>query len=147
MNGIQSGTRDKLMKLIRLLSSDKDGEKLGAIAGIERILKANGLSFHELAGALADKIVEVKTIVVEEKVKVQTVVVREEVDHACVSWIKAADDLIQNGKLSEKEHGFITDMKMRFSLNKNYEPSDKQSGWMAAIYKREFPNWKERAVA
>jgi hypothetical protein len=40
---------DKLGKLIRLLSSDRDGEVLGAAYAIKRALKTAGLDVHALA--------------------------------------------------------------------------------------------------
>ena len=40
----------KLGKLIRLLSSDKDGEVLGAVGAIKRTLKSANLDVHDLAG-------------------------------------------------------------------------------------------------
>jgi hypothetical protein len=45
-------TRDRLEKLVRLLSSDKDGEVLAATAAIRRVLATEGLDIHSLADAL-----------------------------------------------------------------------------------------------
>ena len=43
---------DKLGKLIRMLSSDKDGEVLAAASAIKRTLAAEGSDIHALADAL-----------------------------------------------------------------------------------------------
>jgi hypothetical protein len=45
-------TRDRLEKLVRMLSSDKDGEVLAATAAIRRVLATEGLDIHNLADAL-----------------------------------------------------------------------------------------------
>ena len=39
-------------KLVRLLSSDKDGEVIAAVRALDRVLKAHKLDFHDLALAL-----------------------------------------------------------------------------------------------
>jgi hypothetical protein len=44
--------QDKLGKLLRMLSSDKDGEVLAATAAIKRTLANEGLDIHSLADAL-----------------------------------------------------------------------------------------------
>jgi hypothetical protein len=137
--------RDRLMKLIRLLSSDKDGEALAAVRAIEKTLKASGKSFHDLADTLAGKFVEVIRVV--EKVVVKERRVEVVVDHSCESWIKATDKLLESGKLVAREIEFVRDMQMRFRFTPNYEASPKQSAWLAAIYKRVFPDWKTEKVA
>jgi hypothetical protein len=48
----QPSAQDKLGKLLRLLSSDKDGEVLAATAAIKRKLATEGLDIHSLADAL-----------------------------------------------------------------------------------------------
>jgi hypothetical protein len=50
MTGLPS--TPKLGKLVALLSSDKDGERLAAIAAIDRTLQSAGLDFHDLARAV-----------------------------------------------------------------------------------------------
>lgn len=46
--------RDRLQKLVRLLSSDKEGEVLAAVSAMDRILEAAGLDFHTFADFLTD---------------------------------------------------------------------------------------------
>jgi hypothetical protein len=43
---------DKIGKIIKLLASDKDGEALAAARALKRALAANGMDFHDLAGAV-----------------------------------------------------------------------------------------------
>src|SRR6478735_6120632 len=45
--------RDKLGKLLSMLSSDHDGERVGAVAAIERTLRSNGCDWHDLAASIA----------------------------------------------------------------------------------------------
>ena len=44
---------NKLKKLVTLLSTDQDGEQLGAVAAIQRVLAVAGLGFGDLADAVA----------------------------------------------------------------------------------------------
>jgi hypothetical protein len=44
--------RDKLGKLLPMLSSDHDGERVGAVAAIQRLLKSHGLDWHDLAASI-----------------------------------------------------------------------------------------------
>lgn len=45
--------RAKLAKLVPLFASDLEGERIGALAAIERVLKASGLDWHDFTGAFA----------------------------------------------------------------------------------------------
>ena len=45
--------RDKLGKLLPMLSSDHDGERVGAVAAIERVLKSSHRDWHDLAASIA----------------------------------------------------------------------------------------------
>src|SRR5258705_13943506 len=44
--------RDKLGKLLPMLSSNHDGGRVGAVAAIERVLKSSNRDWHDLAAAL-----------------------------------------------------------------------------------------------
>lgn len=44
--------RDKLAKLVPLLSSNHNGERAGALAAIDRVLKSAGLDWHDFTGWL-----------------------------------------------------------------------------------------------
>lgn len=43
----------KLAKLLPMLSSDHDGEVIAAVRAMERVLKSEGKSLHDLAGMLS----------------------------------------------------------------------------------------------
>lgn len=42
----------KLDPLIRRLATDHDGERLATLAALERVLRASGFAFHDLAGCV-----------------------------------------------------------------------------------------------
>jgi hypothetical protein len=50
---LPSVVRDKLAKLLPLLSSDRDGERVGTVAAIDRVLKSKNLDWHDLAAQIA----------------------------------------------------------------------------------------------
>src|SRR6476619_5374933 len=45
--------RDKLGRLLPMLSSNHNGERVGAVAAIERVLKSNNCDWHDLAASIA----------------------------------------------------------------------------------------------
>jgi len=47
---LPAAVREKLGKLVPLLSSNQDGERVGAVAAIERVLKSAGLDWHDFTG-------------------------------------------------------------------------------------------------
>ena len=44
--------RDKLGKLLPLLSSNHNGERVGALVAVERVLKGAGLDWHDFTAAI-----------------------------------------------------------------------------------------------
>jgi hypothetical protein len=125
---MSSSDPDRLVKLVRVLSSDKDGEVLGAVRAIERILKSNGFSFHDLAESLAGRILEVVKVEIVEKEVV--------VDRTQKDWIEAADKLMGCIKLTPRELEFVSDMRTRFRLKPEFEPTQRQMAWFADLYKK-----------
>lgn len=49
---LSPAVREKLGKLMPLLSSNQDGERVGAVAAIERVLRSNGFDWHDLTGLI-----------------------------------------------------------------------------------------------
>ena len=45
--------RDKLGRLLPMLSSNHDGERVGAVAAIERVLRSSNCDWHDLAASIA----------------------------------------------------------------------------------------------
>jgi hypothetical protein len=120
-----SEIRDRLCKLVRLLSSDVEGERLGAVAGIDRTLKSAGVTFHDLADTVADRIVEVVRI---KEVPVD----RTNIE----SWIEAANRMLATNELQDHERKFVGDMRTKFRLRKGFEPTEKQSNWFVFLHNR-----------
>jgi hypothetical protein len=55
---LSSVVRGKLAKLLPMLSSDRDGERIGAVAAIGRVLKSEKLDWHDLAAHVKAKPVQ-----------------------------------------------------------------------------------------
>jgi hypothetical protein len=49
---LPSEVRDRTSKLLPMLSSDHKGERVGAVAAIERVLRGANLDWHDLAGLI-----------------------------------------------------------------------------------------------
>jgi hypothetical protein len=53
-NELTPEVKEKLQKLVRLLSSDKEGEVLAAVSAMDRLLEKAGLDFHTFADFLTE---------------------------------------------------------------------------------------------
>ena len=58
MTKLSPVVRDKIAKLVSLLASDRVGERVGAVAAIDRVLKSAKLDWHDLAAQITAKPVE-----------------------------------------------------------------------------------------
>jgi hypothetical protein len=104
----------KLGKLIRLLSSDKDGEVLAAVGAIKRTLQSEGINIHSLAAVIESGAQQI---------------------HVEPSWYEIACECENNfEKLREREREFVQDMVRR--TVHGGEPTEKQAAWHRAIYVR-----------
>jgi hypothetical protein len=106
---------DKLAKLVRLLSSDKDGEVLAAAAAIRRTLAAEGSDIHALADALCRR-------------PPPPPAPREDDWHSMACECQAHSE-----RLSEREQGFVDDMVEWTAFR---EPTEKQQAWLLSIYRK-----------
>jgi hypothetical protein len=125
---------DKLAKLVRLLSSDKDGEVLAAASAIKRTLAAEGSDIHALADALCRPQPQRK-----EEPRRQPPPPREDDWHGM-----ACECQERSERLSEREQGFIDDMVEWTAFR---EPTERQQAWLLSIYRRvlaEAPNIQRR---
>ena len=52
MTALNESVAKRIAKLFRSLSSDFDGEVLGAVAAMKRLFAAEGLSFHDIAAVI-----------------------------------------------------------------------------------------------
>jgi len=102
----------KLGKLIRLLSSNRDGEVLATVFAIRRTLESEKLDLHALA-AVIESANEIK---------------RREPD-----WHDIACVCSENpSRLRPNEFEFVEDMVRR--TVHGGEPTEKQAAWLRAIY-------------
>jgi hypothetical protein len=137
---IDSGTVERLEKLIKLLTSDKDGEVVAAARAIHRTLEGAGTDIHELAA----RIKGCKPSEADMK-RIYDTGVQDGKDAAATaqgfsntegpSYYEMAKYCVEhaNGRLSAKEQGFVEDME-RWCARR--EPSKKQGRWLHALYVR-----------
>jgi len=109
------GIAPMLAKLIRLLSSDRDGEVVASVHAMRRLLAGSGLSLHDLADAI------------ELPVRAS-----QHDDDDADDWHVMAMACAQcRYLLSERERSFVTTM-----VRWRGRPSRKQRDWLEAIYDR-----------
>jgi hypothetical protein len=119
-----STTRDNLTarisKLVKLLlSSDKPGEVVAAVAAVNRSLAAAGLNHHDLGDAIEAGLVEVRSLAPPNG--------HTEDDWSGIAWFCHH----HRDRLSTKEREFVRNM-----INRETEPSRKQMEWLSDIRER-----------
>jgi hypothetical protein len=130
---------DKVSKLIRLLSSDNDGEVLAAARALRRTLQTSGADLHTLAAAIelsdAVKLGLYKAGFEDDKRATEDAqpVSFHSVDGAS-NWHEMALWCQQHSnRLRTNECEFINDMASRTVWR---EPTEKQGKWVKSIYLR-----------
>jgi hypothetical protein len=114
---VTPAANNKLGKLIRMLSSDKDVEVLAAASAIKRTLAAEGSDIHALADALC----------------------RPQLQHR--PWHEDDNDWhsiacecqAHSERFSPREQDFVADM---VAWTARAMPTDKQQAWLLSIHKR-----------
>jgi hypothetical protein len=129
---------EKISKLIKLLSSDNDGEALAAVHALQRLLAQEGTDIHELAER-----VEGRKLSQAEMQRIYDAAYQDGKQAAAVnagfsnvggpSFYEMACEIKHkaDGRLSPKETYFINDM-VRWCARR--EPTEKQAKWLHAIY-------------
>ena len=113
------GIAPTLAKLIRLLSSDREGEVVASVHAMRRLLASVGLSLHDLADAI-----ELPT----NKTDSNTT----RFDDGDPDWRVMAKACARCPHLlSERERSFVSTM-----TRWRGKPSRKQAEWLEAIYDR-----------
>jgi hypothetical protein len=108
------GIAPTVAKLIRLLSSDRDGEVVASVRAMRRLLAGAGLSLHDLADAIE----------LPDRASPR--------DDDAADWRLMATACAQCPHLlSEREISFVTTM-----ARWRGKPSRKQAEWLEAIYDR-----------
>jgi hypothetical protein len=133
---------DKLGKLLRLLSSDRNGEVISAARAIVRTLGGVGLDIHALAENLVIKkfseadpleiyrrgVEDGKRAAESENVGFRSV--DKPTWHEIAGECAAHDECLRG----ERERQFVRDM-VRWTV-RGGEPTEKQAHWLRAIYAR-----------
>jgi len=122
--------QDRVGKLLRMLSSDKDGEVLAATAAIKRTLANEGLDIHSLADALCQPAprAEAKT----QRAPHDTPDWRDDwPDANTTDWHSVACECEAHGAtLNLREQKFISDM---VAWTWHARPSERQRAWLLII--------------
>jgi hypothetical protein len=113
--------QDKLGKLLRMLSSDKDGEVLAATAAIKRTLPTEGLDIHSFADALCRPAPRAET---------SRSAPYEPADD--IDWHSVACECDAHGDLLTARE-FVSDM---VTWTARRTPTEKQQAWLLAIFNR-----------
>ena len=139
---------EKIGKLIKMLSSPNDGEVVAAARAILRTLAQEGADIHELAtrvegggGKLSEadmrRIYDVacaegRRAAEQDRSRGQPATEFHDVEP---NWQEIAISCRDrgNGRLTERERGFVDDM-VRWTLYR--KPSEKQAKWLHSIYVR-----------
>jgi hypothetical protein len=115
---------EKLEKLLRMLSSPREGEVVAAAQAIMRTLKGVGADIHELAAC-------VKRAAERDK----PAAARDMWRDVEPNWQEIATECRDrgDGRLTPREHEFVNDM-VRWTVYR--KPSEKQAKWLHSIYVR-----------
>jgi hypothetical protein len=116
--------QDRLGKLLRMLSSDKDGEVLAATAAIKRTLATEGLDIHSLADALCQPAPRAEA-------KAQRASNTDWTGDEDADWHSVACECEAHGAfLNLREQKFVSDM---VAWTRHARPSERQRAWLLII--------------
>lgn len=130
--------KEKLQKLIKLLSSPNDGEVVAAARAILRTLEADGTDIHDLAERVGGRKLsqaEMQRIYDEAFRRGKSAATAAAGFHNTdgPSFYEMALEIQQkgDGRLNQKERDFVDDM-VRWCAR--WEPTEKQAKWLHVIY-------------
>jgi hypothetical protein len=137
---------DKLSKLLKLLSSPRDGEVLGAARAILRTLEGAGADIHELATRIqgSGKLSQADMQRIYDAAFAEGRRAGERDKPAAAenawhdvepNWQEIATECRDrgDGRLTVREREFVSDM-VRWTVYR--KPSEKQAKWLHALYVR-----------
>jgi hypothetical protein len=133
---------EKLEKLLKMLSSPRDGEVIAAVQAIMRTLKGAGADIHELAACVkggklstADMQRIYDAAFADGRRAAETKRPTAEWQDTEPNWQEIATECRDrgDGRLTPREHEFVDDM-VRWTVYR--KPSEKQAKWLYAIYVR-----------
>ncbi len=129
----------KLGKLLKMLSSDRDGEVVAAARAIVRTLETAGADIHELAarvegGKLSEAdMQQIYDAAYQDGRRAAEDSKPAEFHDITPNWHEMAVDCQDhdNGRLTEREREFVADM-VRWTIYR--QPSEKQAKWLHVLY-------------
>jgi hypothetical protein len=123
--------RDKLAKLVPLLATDKDGERVGTVAAIDRVLKNSGCDWHDLAA-------QITAGPVQEQPRPQSGPqghVADEMDSDdLIDLVEAIRD--SGAEFNDRSEGFLNSLLGRANRYDAVFLSPKQRNWLASLAAR-----------
>jgi hypothetical protein len=120
--------QDRLGKLLRMLSSDKDGEVLAATAAIKRTLANEGLDIHNLADALCKPAPRAEARAAPHHAPDWR---DDEPAADTTDWHSVARECEAHGAiLNLREQKFVSDMVV---WTRYARPSERQRAWLLII--------------
>lgn len=120
--------RAKLNKLMPMLGSSNDGERASAAGMITALLKAHGLDWHDMVGAIGDPTPKVSPAKPSYGGTVPRVMTEAE--------LKRVVHLIQRSRLSGRARRFLAGMLDKAELYGSVSFSDLQWMWFQDLAKR-----------
>lgn len=124
--------------LIPKLASDHDGEIVGTVKAIERVLQASGLDWHDLAKAIESGPARREPPPRQEKQKPHTGVHQTHID-TYNAVVRMAEEI--RFKFSEREHEFLDSLGEQL---KERAGTAKQVAWLSDIHIKVERAWKRR---
>jgi hypothetical protein len=119
MNAWPAPVADRIGKLIRMLSSDKDGEVVAAARSLMKTLHGVGSDIHAVANLVTKHAPS-----------------RFRDDDANPIWHEIAQWCQGHGeRLRDTERKFVDDMCGRTAFD-HFEPTEKQATWLLSIFYR-----------
>jgi hypothetical protein len=119
--------REKLGKLVPLLSSNHDGERVGAVAAIERVLKSNGFDWHDLTGLITSPAAATPSPPPHHPADPQDDLGVSMLDHELVSLVEA---LRAARRFTARSEEFLDSMLARAGRFDVVHLSPKQKRWL-----------------
>jgi hypothetical protein len=124
--------RDKLAKLVPMLSSDRDGERIGAVSAIDRVLKSANLDWHDLAAQItAGPVQEQPQEQPQPQSGPQGHVLDEMDSYDLVDLIESIRE--SGAEFNERAEGFLNSLLGRASRYDAVFLSPKQKSWLFSL--------------
>lgn len=106
--------QEKFDALIRRLATDQEGERLGVIAAMERLLAANNLTFHDLADSL---------------LPIQRRITTDE-------WYEMLLRCLKSERLKPFDEGFLHAMRDTYRKTPGWQPTEGHLTMLRDIYEK-----------